>query len=122
MTKLFPGEMKASHLNTVYAIQPGTAFTSQLNNSTWHCLYQKTKSLTTAGMSTVSYVIKCQRGHTRSMSMCCSNFDWCTTLADEIPSRAVDEFSSAIKAVIRDVSFDNNVIVSVFETNITVLG
>ena len=38
MTKLFPGKMKSS----------------QLNNSTCHCLYQKTKSLTTAGMSAVS--------------------------------------------------------------------
>ena len=34
----------------------------------------------------------------------------------------MDEFSSAIKAVVRDVSFDNDVIVSVFETNIRVLG
>ena len=35
---------------------------------------------------------------------------------------AVDEFNAAIRVVIRDVSFDNDVIVSVFETNIRVLG
>ena len=34
----------------------------------------------------------------------------------------VEEFSSAIQKVIRDVRFDSDVIVSVFETNIRVLG
>lgn len=34
----------------------------------------------------------------------------------------MDEFSRAIKMVVHDVSFDNDVIVSVFETNIRVLG
>lgn len=34
----------------------------------------------------------------------------------------VDEFERAVKLVIRDVSFDSDVIVSVFETNIRVLG
>ena len=34
----------------------------------------------------------------------------------------VEEFSSAIEKVIRDVRFDSDVIVSVFETNIRVLG
>lgn len=33
-----------------------------------------------------------------------------------------DEFESAVKRVIRDVSFDQNHDVSVFETNIRVLG
>lgn len=34
----------------------------------------------------------------------------------------LEEFEQAVKLVIRDVSFDNNVVVSVFETNIRVLG
>ena len=34
----------------------------------------------------------------------------------------MEEFSSAIQKVIRDVRFDSDVIVSVFETNIRVLG
>lgn len=34
----------------------------------------------------------------------------------------VDEFNSAIKAVVRDVIFDRDIVVSVFETNIRVLG
>ena len=34
----------------------------------------------------------------------------------------VEEFSSAIQKVISDVRFDSDVIVSVFETNIRVLG
>ena len=35
---------------------------------------------------------------------------------------AIDEFNSAIRTAIRDITFDNDVIVSVFETNIRVLG
>ena len=34
----------------------------------------------------------------------------------------VEEFEKAVRLVIRDVSFDNDVVVSVFETNIRVLG
>ena len=34
----------------------------------------------------------------------------------------VDKFNSAIRTVVRDVRFDSDVIVSVFETNIRVLG
>ena len=34
----------------------------------------------------------------------------------------VEEFEEAVRFVIRDVSFDNDVVVSVFETNIRVLG
>ena len=34
----------------------------------------------------------------------------------------VKEFNSAIRKVVRDVRFDSDVIVSVFETNIRVLG
>lgn len=33
-----------------------------------------------------------------------------------------DEFEKAVKLVIRDVTFDTNVVVSVFETNIRILG
>lgn len=34
----------------------------------------------------------------------------------------LEEFESAIKLVVKDVSFDQDIIVSVFETNIRVLG
>ena len=34
----------------------------------------------------------------------------------------LEEFEEAVKLVIKDVSFDNDVVVSVFETNIRVLG
>lgn len=35
---------------------------------------------------------------------------------------AVDDFNTAVRAVIRDVTFDSDLVVSVFETNIRVLG
>ncbi|KAL0280067.1 UNVERIFIED_CONTAM: hypothetical protein PYX00_001470 [Menopon gallinae] len=48
------------------------------------------------------------------------------TLIDTLDTLAIlgdlEEFESAIKLVIKDVSFDQDVIVSVFETNIRVLG
>lgn len=48
------------------------------------------------------------------------------TLIDTLDTLVVlgdlEEFEHAIKLVISDVSFDNDVIVSVFETNIRVLG
>lgn len=34
----------------------------------------------------------------------------------------LEEFEHAVQLVLRDVSFDNDVVVSVFETNIRVLG
>lgn len=34
----------------------------------------------------------------------------------------IEEFERAVKLIIRDVSFDSDIIVSVFETNIRVLG
>jgi hypothetical protein len=34
----------------------------------------------------------------------------------------LEEFENAVQLVLRDVSFDNDVVVSVFETNIRVLG
>ena len=34
----------------------------------------------------------------------------------------IEEFEEAVRLVIKDVSFDNDVVVSVFETNIRVLG
>ena len=102
-------------------IQPGTAFTSQLNNSTCYFLYQKTKSLITAGMSAVRQLNA--KEDTQEACPCVVQTQlWLVYSSDEIPSQAVDEFRSAIKVVICDVSFDNDVIVSVFETNITVLG
>lgn len=48
------------------------------------------------------------------------------TLIDTLDTLAVlgyvEEFEKAVRLVIRDVSFDNDVVVSVFETNIRVLG
>ena len=35
---------------------------------------------------------------------------------------SVDEFSSAVQKVMTDISFDSDLVVSVFETNIRVLG
>ena len=35
---------------------------------------------------------------------------------------AIEEFSNGIKTVIRDVRFESDLVVSVFETNIRVLG
>ena len=35
---------------------------------------------------------------------------------------ALDEFSQAIQLVLRDVRYDSDLVVSVFETNIRVLG
>ncbi len=35
---------------------------------------------------------------------------------------AVNDFNYAVRSVVRDVSFDNDVVVSVFEVNIRVLG
>jgi ER degradation enhancer, mannosidase alpha-like 3 len=34
----------------------------------------------------------------------------------------LEEFEHAVKLVIKDVSFDNDIIVSVFETNIRMVG
>lgn len=34
----------------------------------------------------------------------------------------LDEFEDAVRKAVRDVRFDNDVVVSVFETNIRVLG
>lgn len=48
------------------------------------------------------------------------------TLIDTLDTLVIlgdlEEFEHAVKLVINDVSFDNDVIVSVFETNIRVLG
>ncbi|KAF2879152.1 hypothetical protein ILUMI_27004, partial [Ignelater luminosus] len=48
------------------------------------------------------------------------------TLIDTLDTLVIlgdlEEFDHAVKLVIRDVSFDNDVVVSVFETNIRVLG
>ena len=48
------------------------------------------------------------------------------TLIDTLDSLAVlgelEEFEKAVKLVIEDVTFDTDVVVSVFETNIRVLG
>lgn len=48
------------------------------------------------------------------------------TLIDTLDTLVIlgdlEEFEHAIKLVIKDVTFDNDVIVSVFETNIRVLG
>lgn len=48
------------------------------------------------------------------------------TLVDSLDTLVIlgdlDEFENAVKLVIKDVSFDNDIIVSVFETNIRMLG
>lgn len=53
-------------------------------------------------------------------------FSFSLTLIDTLDSLAVlgdlEEFEHAVKLIIKDVSFDNDVVVSVFETNIRVLG
>lgn len=53
-------------------------------------------------------------------------FSFSLTLVDTLDTLVVlgdlEEFEYAVKLVIKDVSFDQDVIVSVFETNIRVLG
>lgn len=53
-------------------------------------------------------------------------FSFSLTLIDTLDSLVVlgdlEEFEYAVKLIIKDVSFDNDVVVSVFETNIRVLG
>lgn len=48
------------------------------------------------------------------------------TLVDTLDTLVVlgdlEEFESAVKLVIKDVKFDNDIIVSVFETNIRMIG
>lgn len=53
-------------------------------------------------------------------------FSFSLTLIDSLDTLVLlgdlEEFEHAVKLVIRDVSFDNDVVISVFETNIRVLG
>lgn len=53
-------------------------------------------------------------------------FSFSLTLVDSLDTLAVlgdfSEFSRAIKLVIKDVTFDHDIVVSVFETNIRMLG
>lgn len=48
------------------------------------------------------------------------------TLVDSLDTLVIlgdlDEFENAVKLVIKDVRFDSDIIVSVFETNIRMLG
>lgn len=48
------------------------------------------------------------------------------TLVDTLDTLVIigdyDEFENAVKLVIHNVKFDNNIIVSVFETNIRMVG
>lgn len=57
------------------------------------------------------------------IKFCCS---FSLTLVDTLDTLVVlgdfSEFSRAIKLVIKDVTFDQDIIVSVFETNIRMLG
>lgn len=53
--------------------------------------------------------------------------NFCTVVLPEISLffkvlGEVEEFEKAVRLVVQDVSFDNDVVVSVFETNIRVLG
>lgn len=54
------------------------------------------------------------------------NFSFSLTLIDTLDTLVIlgdlEEFEQAIKMVIKDVSFDSDIVVSVFETNIRVLG
>lgn len=62
----------------------------------------------------------------------CSSTPECTVLAMSEPKHLVmfvfqvlnktKEFEEAVKKVIKDVNLDNDIVVSVFETNIRVLG
>lgn len=53
-------------------------------------------------------------------------FSFSLTLIDSLDTLVIlgdfDEFEKAVKLVIKDVTFDTDVVVSVFETNIRVLG
>lgn len=53
-------------------------------------------------------------------------FSFSLTLIDTLDTLVVlgdlEEFDHAVKLIVKDVSFDNDVVVSVFETNIRVLG
>lgn len=56
----------------------------------------------------------------------CIIFSFSLTLVDSLDTLVIlgdfSEFEDAVKLVIKDVSFDRDVIVSVFETNIRMLG
>lgn len=53
-------------------------------------------------------------------------FSFSLTLIDTLDTLVIlndlEEFEHAVKLVIKDVNFDNDVVVSVFETNIRVVG
>lgn len=53
-------------------------------------------------------------------------FSFSLTLVDSLDTLVVmgdiEEFDRALRLVVRDVSFDNDVVVSVFETNIRMVG
>lgn len=53
-------------------------------------------------------------------------FSFSLTLIDSLDTLVIlgdlEEFEHAIKLVIKDVSFHNDIVVSVFETNIRILG
>lgn len=53
-------------------------------------------------------------------------FSFSLTLIDALDTLVMlgdlEEFEHAVRLVIKDVSFDNDIVVSVFETNIRVLG
>lgn len=53
-------------------------------------------------------------------------YSFSLTLIDTLDSLVIlgdlEEFEHAVKLIIKDVDFDNDVVVSVFETNIRVLG
>ena len=56
----------------------------------------------------------------------CVLFSFSLTLVDSLDTLVVmgdiEEFDRALRLVVRDVSFDNDVVVSVFETNIRMVG
>lgn len=53
-------------------------------------------------------------------------FSFSLTLIDTLDTLVIlndmEEFEHAVKLIIKDVNFDNDVVVSVFETNIRVVG
>lgn len=66
-----------------------------------------------------------KRSLAQSINVCC-DFSFSLTLVDSLDTLVVlgdfSEFNRAIKLVIKDVTFDHDIVVSVFETNIRILG
>lgn len=64
--------------------------------------------------------------HNKHFSFCCFSRSFSMTLVDTLDTLVIlgdlEEFEHAVQLVIKNVSFDNDIIVSVFETNIRMIG